>query len=138
MNYLCTVEFSLRSASGELLDTTEGREPFTFRTGVGEVIPGFERTVLEMEEGEEREFTLSPEEAYGHRRQELVVTLPRSSFGDIELKKGGILYGRTPNGQTVVVTVVDFNEDMVTIDQNHPLAGEELHFRVKLLKKELV
>ena len=88
-----------------------------------------------MEEGEEKTFTLPPEEAYGERREELVQTLPREQFAGIELQKGQVLQGRTPDGQTFLVRVVDFNEETVTIDHNHPLAGVPLTFKVKVLKK---
>ena len=133
-----TVDYTLTAPDGAVIDTTEGREPFTFTTGVGEVIPGFEREVSQMEEREEKTFTLQPSEAYGERREELVETLPRHMFQGIELERGQTLQGTTPDGQTFLVRVVDFNEETVTIDHNHPLAGVPLTFHVKVLKKEEV
>ena len=133
-----TVDYTLTAPDGAVIDTTEGREPFTFTTGMEEVIPGFEREVSQMEEGEEKTFTLQPSEAYGERREELVETLPRHMFQGIELERGQTLQGTTPDGQTFLVRVVDFNEETVTIDHNHPLAGVPLTFRVKVLKKEEV
>ncbi len=136
--YICTVEYTLTSPTGEVMDTTAGREPFTFKTGEEQVIPGFEREVLKMEEGEERTFTLQPSEAYGERRDELLETLPRTLFQGLDLQKGQLLQGTTPEGQTFLVRVFDFNDETVTIDHNHPLAGMPLTFKVKLLKKEVV
>jgi len=133
-----TVEYTLTSPDGSVIDTTEGREPFTFTTGQGEVIPGFEREVLQMEEGEEKTFTLQPSEAYGERREDLIETLPRQMFEGIELYEGQTLQGTTPDGQTFLVRVLEFNDETVTIDHNHPLAGVPLTFKVKVLKKEEV
>lgn len=136
MNYIYTVDYTLKDSEGRIIDTTEGREPFKFVSGRNEVIPGFEEEVLTMNVGEEKEFTILPEQAYGERNEELVETLPRQYFQGVELQKGGILQGRTQNGQPVIVTVVDFNDETVTIDHNHPLAGKNLDFTVKLLNKE--
>jgi len=136
MNYIYTVEYTLRNSEGRVIDTSEGREPFRFVSGRNEVIPGFEREVSSMAAGEERTFALPPEEAYGERREEFIETLPRQYFQGVELQKGGVLYGQTPDGQTIMVTVLDFNDEIVTIDHNHPLAGETLTFTVKLLNKE--
>ena len=136
--YICTVEYTLTSPTGEVIDTTVGKEPFTFKTGEEQVIPGFEREVLGMEEGEEKTFTLEPSEAYGERREELFETLPRNLFQGLELQRGQLLQGTTPEGRTFLVRVFDFNDETVTIDHNHPLAGMALTFKVKLLKKEVV
>ena len=136
MNYIYTVEYTLRDSEGRVIDTNEGREPFKFVSGRNEVIPGFEREVSSMAVGEEKTFTLPPGEAYGERREELIETLPRQYFQGVELQKGGVLYGQTPDGQTIMVTVLDFNDETVTIDHNHPLAGKALTFTVKLLNKE--
>ncbi len=133
-----TVEYTLTAPDGTVIDSTEGREPFSFTTGHNEVIPGFEREVSQLEEGEEKTFTLQPSEAYGERREDLIETLPRQMFQGIDLQRGQTLQGTTPDGQTFLVRVVDFNDETVTIDHNHPLAGVPLTFRVKVLKKEEV
>lgn len=135
--YRYTVEYTLTTPDGEVIDTTQGREPFTFTTGEDQVIPGFEREVLQMEEGEEKTFTLQPSEAYGERREELIETLPRSMFHGVDLEVGQVLQGTTPDGQVFLIRVLDFNEESVTIDHNHPLAGVPLTFHVKVLKKEV-
>jgi len=136
--YRITVDYTLYDPEGNVIDTTEGRGPFTFVTGEGQVIPGFEREVASMEEGEEKTFTLQPSEAYGERDESLVQTLPREQFAGIELHEGQVLQGTTPEGHKFLVRVVSFDDQSVTIDQNHPLAGVPLTFRVKVLKKEEV
>ena len=137
-NYRYTVEYTLTAPDGSVIDTTEGREPFTFTTGKNEVIPGFEREVLQMEEGEEKTFTLQPSEAYGERREELVERVPRQALQGIELHEGQVLQGTTPDGRTFLVRVLSFNDSEVVLDHNHPLAGIPLTFKVKVLKKEEV
>jgi len=136
--YRYTVEYTLTDPEGRVIDATEGRGPFTFTTGEGEVIPGFEREVSQMEEGEEKTFTLQPEEAYGERREELVERVPREALGGIELHQGQVLQGTTPDGRTFLVRVVSFDDKEVVLDHNHPLAGVPLTFKVKVLKKEEV
>jgi len=136
--YRYTVEYTLTDPEGRVIDTTEGRGPFTFTTGEGEVIPGFEREVSQMEEGEEKTFTLQPEEAYGERREELVERVPREALQGIELHEGQVLQGTTPDGRTFLVRVVSFDDKEVVLDHNHPLAGVPLTFKVKVLKKEEV
>ena len=74
-------------------------------------------------------------EAYGEYNPEMVQELPRDQFQGIELQKGMTLYGQTPDGQTIAVTVKDFDDNKVVIDYNHPLAGEDLTFEVKLVNK---
>lgn len=138
MDYRCTVEYVLKDSEGNLIDSTQGRGPFTFTTGRNEVIPGFEREVASMEEGEEKTFSLSPEEAYGEFKEELLETVPRQVVEGIDLQKGMVLQGQTPDGQTFLVRVVDFDEEKVVLDHNHPLAGKTLTFTVKLLEKEEV
>ncbi len=137
-NYRYTVEYTLTAPDGSVIDTTEGREPFTFTTGQNEVIPGFEREVLRMEEGEEKTFTLQPSEAYGERREELVERVPRQALQGIELHEGQVLQGTTPDGRTFLVRVLSFDDSEVVLDHNHPLAGVPLTFKVKVLKKEEV
>jgi len=136
MNYVCTVEYTLKDQNGNVIDSTEGRGAFTFTTGRNEVIPGFEREVAPMEEGEEKTFSLPPEEAYGEYREELLETVPRAALEGIDLQKGMVLQGQTPDGQTFLVRVVDFDDEKVVLDHNHPLAGQTLTFTVKMLKKE--
>ena len=88
-----------------------------------------------MEVGEEKTVKVPAAEAYGEYNPEMVQELPRDQFQGIELQKGMTLYGQTPDGQTIAVTVKDFDDNKVVIDYNHPLAGEDLTFEVKLVNK---
>jgi FKBP-type peptidyl-prolyl cis-trans isomerase SlyD len=129
------IEYTVKNSKGEVVDTNKGQAPLEFVAGKGQIIPGLEKEVEKMEVGEEKTIVVKAEDAYGQRNEEWVETLPREQFEGIELQKGMTLYGQSPDGQTIAVTVKDFNDKEVTIDYNHPLAGEDLTFDVKVVSK---
>jgi FKBP-type peptidyl-prolyl cis-trans isomerase SlyD len=135
MSKVYSVEYTVKNSKGEVVDSNVGGAPLEFVSQKGQMIPGFEQAVTEMKVGEEKEITIPASEAYGEYREDLVQTLPREQFEGIELEKGMTLYGQGPDGQTIAVTVKDFNDNEVTIDYNHPLAGEDLNFTIKLLNE---
>ena len=114
----------------EVLDTNVGNAPLEFVTGKGYMIPGLEKGLVGMEEGETKKISVPAAEAYGEYNPEALQTLPREQFEGIDLEKGMSLYGQDENGGTVQVTVKDFDDESVTIDFNHPLAGKNLVFDV--------
>jgi len=130
-----SIEYTVKNSKGEVIDSNKGQAPLEFIGGKGQIIPGLEKVVENMEVGEEKTVTIPASEAYGEYNEEMVQTLPRDQFEGIELQKGMTLYGQTPDGQTIAVTVKDFDDKNVTIDYNHPLAGEDLTFDVKLVSK---
>jgi len=130
-----SIEYTVKNSKGEVIDSNKGQAPLEFIGGKGQIIPGLEKEVENMEVGEEKTVTIPASEAYGEYNEDMVETLPREQFEGIELQKGMTLYGQTPDGQTIAVTVKDFDEKSVTIDYNHPLAGEDLTFDVKLVNK---
>jgi len=129
------IEYTVKNSKGEEVDSNKGQAPLEFIAGQGQIIPGLEKEIEGMEVGEEKTVTVKAEEAYGERNEEWVETLPREQFEGIDLQKGMTLYGQSPEGQTIAVTVKDFNDKDVTIDYNHPLAGEDLTFDVKVVSK---
>jgi FKBP-type peptidyl-prolyl cis-trans isomerase SlyD len=130
-----SIEYTVKNKNGEVVDSNKGEAPLEFVAGKGQIIPGLEKEIMNMEAGEEKSVVVPAAEAYGERDENAVQTLPRDQFEGIELKKGMTLYGQTPEGQTIAVTVTDFNDKEVTIDYNHPLAGEDLYFDVKVINK---
>lgn len=120
---------------GTEFDSSRGGDPLSFTLGGGNIIPGFERAVEGMETGERRTVTIPADEGYGVRRNELVQDLPRSAIpDDIQLSRGLVLHAEGPNGETLVFTVAAFDEEKVTVDGNHPLAGRELTFALELVE----
>lgn len=119
---------------GSVFDTSRGREPLEFTVGAGQVIPGFDEAVTGMQPGEEKRVTIPADEAYGQRRPEMVGTVRREQFPpDIQPAVGQQLQ-MSQQGQNFVVTVTGVTDDEVTLDANHPLAGENLTFQVELVE----
>ena len=120
-----------------VFDSSRGAQPLTFTLGAGQVIPGFDRGVLGMAPGEEKTITIPADEAYGAHRDDLVGQVERSVFpADLKPEVGQQLQMQDPTGQTLVVTVKDVNDATVTLDANHPLAGENLTFELELVAIE--
>jgi len=129
------IEYTVKNSKGEVVDSNKGQAPLEFIAGKGQIIPGLEKEVEQMNAGEEKTITVPAAEAYGEYNEEMMQEVPRDQFEGIELQKGMTLYGQTPDGQTVAVTVKDFDDEKVVVDYNHPLAGEDLTFDVKLVTK---
>jgi peptidylprolyl isomerase len=119
---------------GSVFDSSQGREPLEFTVGIGQVIPGFDEAVTGMQPGDEKTVTIPSGEAYGERRPEMLATVPRSQFPpEIEPEIGQQLQV-SQDGQNFVVTIVEVGDDQVTLDANHPLAGQDLTFRLELVE----
>ena len=114
--------------SGEVFDTSEGRDPLTFLVGHQQMIPGFEEELMGAEKGERRTFTLEPERAYGEKIAEAVQQIPAEMFGDITPEPGMTLMSDVGS-----FNVVSVDGDTVTVDFNHKLAGETLQFSVEVV-----
>ena len=120
--------------SGEVFDSSEGREPLQFTLGAGQVIPGFDEAVEGMQPGDEKRVTIPSGEAYGPRRGELTLVVDRGQFPpDIDPQVGQQLQ-MSSGEQVFVVTVVDVSDAGVTLDANHPLAGQDLTFDLSLVE----
>ena len=114
--------------SGEVFDTSEGRDPLTFLVGHQQMIPGFEEELMGAEKGERRTFTLEPERAYGEKIAEAVQQIPAEMFGDITPEPGMTLMS-----DVGPFNVVSVDGNTVTVDFNHKLAGETLQFSVEVV-----
>lgn len=119
---------------GTTFDSSVGRAPLEFTIGARQVIPGFERPVIGMAVGESCQVHIEPADAYGERRDDLVIAIPRSDVPDhIEIEPGLKLQLRQPSGRPLVVTVTDVTDETVTLDGNHELAGQALNFAIELV-----
>ncbi len=135
-NSVVGIEYEVKEAgSNEIVDSNKGAQPLEFVTGKGQIIPGLEKALEGMNEGESADILVKAADAYGDVNPEAVQTLPIEQFEGVDLKEGMTLYGQGEDGQTVQVTVKSFNDKEVTIDFNHPLAGKDLMFSVKVLSE---
>ncbi len=128
------IHYTGKLDDGSVFDSSEGRDPLQFTIGEGQVIPGFDAAVTGMSVGDEKTAHIPVGEAYGERREEMVFEVPRDEMPDgMEPEVGQQLNVRHESGEsaTVMVTVVD--GDTITLDANHPLAGEDLVFELELV-----
>jgi peptidylprolyl isomerase len=120
--------------SGEVFDSSEGRDPIEFEIGAGTVIPGFEAAVAMMQVNETANVTIPCAEAYGEINENMVGQIERAQLPDeIEPEIGMVLSMTSPDGE-IPVRIVALDEDMLTLDANHPLAGENLNFELTLVE----
>ncbi|MGM0506122.1 MAG: FKBP-type peptidyl-prolyl cis-trans isomerase [Bacteroidota bacterium] len=120
---------------GSVFDSSEEREPLEFKLGEGQLIPGFEKAVTGMEKGDSVEVTIPSDEAYGETRDDLVISVPKSDMPDeIEPAVGMQLQVNQPDGQPIPVRVTAVEEENIQLDANHPLAGEDLTFKIDLIE----
>nr|WP_293839589.1 peptidylprolyl isomerase [uncultured Arsenicibacter sp.] len=124
------IHYTLRDDNGNVLDSSEGREPLYYLHGEGNLIPGMEEGLEGQSAGASLKLDVSPEKGYGQIDPEMVQQVPRSAFGGQEVNPG--MQFHTNQGQ--VVTVTDVTPDSVTVDANHPLAGQNLHFDVEVIE----
>ena len=119
--------------NNEVVDSNIGQEPLEFIVGMGNIIPGLESQMLGMKTNVKTDIVVDPSDAYGEYNDDAIQTLPKEQFTGISLQEGMVLYGSGDDGQTVQVTVKSFDDETVTIDYNHPLAGKRLLFSVTVL-----
>jgi peptidylprolyl isomerase len=118
---------------GKVFDKTESCQPMEFKVGAGEVIPGFESAVLGMAQQEKKTFTISPDDAYGVRDERLKRTILRSNFPtDFTPQVGDIIALSTPKGEQLPAVIDQMDDENITIDFNHPLAGKSLTFELEV------
>ncbi len=129
------VEYTGTLDDGTVFDSTEKHgEPLEFEVGSGQLIPGFDDAVVGMKKGEEKEIKIEPADAYGEHNPELCKKIPRAKLPENEkLEKGSVLMMTLPNGMQFTALVAELDNDTVTLDLNHPLAGKKLNFKIKIL-----
>ena len=122
---------------GTTFDSSEGREPLEFEVGSGMVIKGFDDGVTGMNVGDKKTISIPSEDAYGPKQEEMIINFPINNFPpDITPEVGMTLQMHGENGQELPVVITALNEDSVTLDANHPLAGKELIFDIELVDVE--
>ncbi|MFM1875907.1 MAG: hypothetical protein RL266_1644 [Bacteroidota bacterium] len=134
-NKVALIHYTLKDESGEILDSSEGREPLAFIQGIGNIITGLEEKLEGKDVGDRFETSIAPEKAYGLRSEENVHIVPLASFqadGDEKLVEGMQVRVETSQGVSLA-DVSKIDGDEVTLDLNHPLAGETLYFTVEVI-----
>ncbi|MCU0421251.1 MAG: peptidylprolyl isomerase [Bacteroidia bacterium] len=132
-NKVVSINYTLTDNSGVVLDTSNGRGPLNYIQGIGALIPGMENGLEGKSTGDKFQIKVSPENGYGAYVSEMVQQVPMSAFGGQEVTVG-MQFEAGSDEQRFIVTVTEINNDMVTVDGNHPLAGKELNFDVEVLE----
>ncbi|MYM64999.1 peptidylprolyl isomerase [Pseudomaricurvus sp. HS19] len=129
-----TIHYTLKNVEGEVLDSSVGEEPLAYLQGHKNLVPGLEQELEGKQVGDKVQTVVTPEQGYGELDPGLIQELPRTMFTGIdEIEVGMAFHAETANGMQVV-EVIEVEGDTVTIDGNHPLAGQELHFDVEVLE----
>jgi FKBP-type peptidyl-prolyl cis-trans isomerase SlyD len=127
-----SIHYTLTNKEGTVLDSSSGSDPLAYLHGFGNIIPGLENALEGKQKGEKLAVTVEPEQGYGARDEQLVQAVPRSAFKGVEeLAPGMQFQAQGPQGARLVV-VTQVAQDVVTVDANHPLAGQTLHFDVEV------
>lgn len=129
------VHYTGKLADGEIFDDSRGREPIEFTLGAGQVIPGFEKAVLDMAVSDTKTVNIPAADAYGDHRPELIQAVPLSELPEeIKPEVGMQLVSQAPDGQQIPLVVTEVNDDNIMVDANSPLAGKDLIFDLELVE----
>lgn len=119
---------------GTVFDSSEGKDALEVLAGNGMLIKGFDDALIGMKDGEEKEITIAPENAYGEPNEMLVQKVPRKELSDEVTPEVGMVLGvKAPNGQVFPATIKEVTEEEILLDANHPLAGKTLHFKLQMV-----
>jgi len=132
-NSVVSFHYTLTGKDGQIIDSSEGNQPLTYLHGVGQIVPGLENALLGKLAGDKMDVEVSAEEGYGEHHEFMVQQVPREAFQGVDdIEPGMQFQAQTPQGaMTVTVTAAD--ETTVTVDGNHPLAGQPLFFAVEIV-----
>jgi peptidylprolyl isomerase len=129
------IHYTAKLENGTLLDTSAQREPMEFELGSGQVITGLDNAVQGMIVGESKTVTIQGDEAYGPRNEQLIVSVPNSELPqDLQPSVGMEIQSRAPDGQITKFMVSEVADDSITVDANHPLAGQVLQLEIELIE----
>jgi len=127
-----SIDYTLTGDDGQVIDTSEGREPLVYLHGHQNIIPGLEKAIEGASEGDELDVAVQPEEGYGPYRDELVQDVPRDAFAGVDKVEPGMSFRAESNAGPMTVVVREVGDDTVTVDGNHVLAGMVLNFKVAI------
>ncbi|MEH6470028.1 MAG: peptidylprolyl isomerase [Halopseudomonas sp.] len=132
-NKVALIHYTLTNAKGEVLDSSDGTEPLAYLHGHGNLIPGLEKELLGKKQGDALDVNVAAEEAYGPVVEEMIQTVPRDAFAGVDQIDVGMRFEASTAGGPVSVVVTSADADNVTVDGNHPLAGQALSFKVEVV-----
>ena len=130
-----SVHYTGYGKGDKVFDTTVGEGPVEIPLGKGYMIPGIENALIGMSEGESKTLTLNPEDAYGEIDPELTMVVAKADLPEgLEIKRGVTLMSENEDGSELPLTIKSIRADKVTLDANHPMAGQSVKFHIQLVK----
>lgn len=133
-----TLHFALKLENGDVVDSTFDKQPATFKVGDGNLLPGFEQAMYGLKAGDKRSLSIGSEQGFGQSNPQNVQVMPRSQFQDMELSEGLLVIFNDAANAELPGVVKAFDDNQVTIDFNHPLAGKALNFDVEIIEVKAV
>jgi FKBP-type peptidyl-prolyl cis-trans isomerase SlyD len=133
-NRVVSIHYTLRDGDGVTLDSSAGRSPLPYIHGIGALIPGLEKELLGKQQGDTLSVIIPPAEGYGEYEEERVFAVPLGEFDMDEPLEQGMQIQLDTEGGPVIATIVKIDDENVTLDLNHPLAGVPLHFDVEVME----
>jgi FKBP-type peptidyl-prolyl cis-trans isomerase SlyD len=132
-NCVVSIHYTLKNDGGQVLDSSEGREPLVYLHGANNIIRGLEDALDGKSSGDSFSVSVLPEDGYGVRNEEMVQKATRETFSGFDKLEPGMVFSiETDNGLTQQIVITEIEGDIVTVDANHPLAGQTLHFTVSV------
>ena len=128
-----TLHFALKLENGDVVDSTFDKKPATFKVGDGNLLPGFEQQLYGLKAGDKRTLQIAPEQGFGQVNPQNVQVMPRSQFAGMELSEGLMVSFQDAARTELPGVVKAFDDNQVTVDFNHPLAGKTLTFEVEII-----
>ena len=129
---VASIHYTLTDDAGKVIDKSPETQPLAYFHGAGNIVPGLERALSGKQPGDSLQVDVEPEAGYGPRNEELIKVVPRSVFKGVDRIEPGMQFRAESQSGPLLVTVVEAGDDKVTIDGNHPLAGQTLHFDVEV------
>ena len=129
---VATFHYTLTDAAGKVIDSSDGREPLSYLHGAGNIVPGLEKEMSGKQQGDVFNVIVAPEEGYGMPNPMMIQVVPREAFQGVDTLEVGMEFqAQTPQGP-MSVAIAKLDGDEVTVDGNHPLAGQTLHFAIEV------
>jgi len=131
---VASIEYTLTDDQGNVIDSSAGGEPLAYLHGAGNIIPGLEAALAGKVVGDAFKVSIAPADGYGEKNEDMLQQVPREMFQGVDNIEAGMQFHAQTDHGMQVITVAAVDGDMVTVDGNHPLAGQTLHFDVKVLE----
>ena len=127
------LHYTAKFDNGVTFDTSDGQDPVEFQVGANQIIEGVEDAVVGLEAGEKKVVSINPEKGYGQHEDDLIRQTPKDILGGQEVQNGEVIQLQTAEGEVIPAQVVDSDDESVTFDLNHPLAGKILNFEIEVV-----